>query len=290
MEADQIIYEQGMTVRRETDHWSLQNLDGGAGVAIDDPFILAARYGLRPVVIGGMNGNSYAELLLAPGASLTYFFVGTNQIQAALLKDAEGFEQGLAVVYLLNALEHHCLTLAKRYSANCASYSRFPSMTEERSDFAHFGGDRSIYCEFDALITCVRRTYDALRYLLWRHFGERTTCPSAFYKAYPKCTRLPQSLRMRLHESWETFGKNVTEYRDCLQHYVPVNRPQSTQFMHRLDEGQWTGRALIPDNPEVRSYRLFKFTRMTDALSYGWDASHELQDISIAICDHIAQS
>ena len=89
------------------------------------------------------------------------------------------------------------------------------------------------YFEFDAAVTVARRAYDSCRYVLWRRWGpSQSSVPSSFSRTVPLCTTLDPAVRDDLIASWERYGKNLTDYRDCIQHYVPVDFGLATSFMN----------------------------------------------------------
>ena len=137
------------------------------------------------------------------------------------------------------------------------------------------------YYEFDALITVARRTYDALRYILWPVFGPGGGhTPSNFPKTLDSCCGLPENLQDVMSNSWSTHGVKLTAYRDCIQHYVPVSFGIDTALVERVAGDTWSVLLRIPDNPETKSQRNFVFALRLDALTYGWELANEL--ISIA--------
>ena len=133
--------------------------------------------------------------------------------------------------YLVGALEYHCERVAKIYTGISKQFASLPIGTDE-ADKGTFGYQADPYYEFDAAVTVARRCSDVSRYLLWEYFGPgRGTMPRSFAKTVPLCTPLPSELRDRLDQSWERFGTRITDYCDCLQHYVPVDFGVATAWM-----------------------------------------------------------
>lgn len=145
--------------------------------------------------------------------------VPTFGMTAALRYDA------LAVQYIAGAIVHHVGGLVRAYEAVCDAFkeiSSIPNATLERR--AMFGSRPEPYYEFDALLSAVRRAYDSCRYVLWKCFGPaQGSLPRSFEKVLPFCERLEPKVRETLQASWSTWGTRVTEYRDCVHHYVPVD-------------------------------------------------------------------
>ena len=83
-------------------------------------------------------------------------------------------------------------------------------------------------------------------------------------------------MRDILEESWQVYGERLTDYRDCIIHYTPIDFGMSTANMHKLDDGIWSVMMRIPDNPETKSKSAFTFAKGLDALTYGWELSNEI--------------
>lgn len=150
-------------------------------------------------------------------------------------------------------------------------------------DRVSFGGQHEIYYEFEALVTAAKRAYDATRYVLWRQFGPlKGSVPSSFDRTIIKLPRLPAELRHRLEQSWENYGVHLSDYRNCIQHYVPLGGPAPFTTIIRKN-GLLMMIARIPDNPEARSDAKFTYVRGLDALDYGWKVANEVFDIAKAI-------
>jgi hypothetical protein len=58
--------------------------------------------------------------------------------------------------------------------------------------------------------------------------------------------------------------------------------------MERLDQGPWSARVLIPDNPSARSVEKFLYAKNRDALTYGWEVSNEILEVAMVLLDAIA--
>jgi hypothetical protein len=83
-------------------------------------------------------------------------------------------------------------------------------------------------------------------------------------------------------------GEQVTDYRDCIQHYVPVDFPNSSIHMQKLDNSTWTAQMILPDNPSAKARAQFTYDKMRDALSYGWEVATEVLEVAEAISEAIA--
>lgn len=188
------------------------------------------------------------------------------------------------VAYLLGAVEYHCERMADFYAQIAERYYAIELIPgcPPRNDTGIFGFQTGPYYEFDSLLGAAKRAYDSLRFVLWKRFGStKGDTPRSLEALLRTSIPLPTRLRARLEESWAAWGVPVTEYRDCVHHYVPVDFGMASAFMRRHSTGAWTTMMRIPDNPKARSTRKFTYTRNLDALSYGWLVAEELIGLAL---------
>ena len=188
--------------------------------------------------------------------------------------------------YVLGALEYHCTLLAESYAEAAKHYTDLIQPIDREHEYATFGGRGGEYYEFDALVTACRRAYDSLRYIVWRCFGANGSMPSSFYRTIRACPKLPKDLLERCERSWQHFGIPITAYRDCIQHYCPIDFGLSYVTMVRVC-GIWTSHVRIPDNPEARSRFAFLYLNNLDALTFSWEAASEVLALSGEIIEAI---
>lgn len=190
----------------------------------------------------------------------------------------------LNMQYIAGALVYHCQELSLLYHDICNFAFRIHQMIPRKDRTFLLQGQSEAYYEFDALITAARRTYDSLRYILWNIFGSnRDSVPRNFPKTLELCDKIPEVLRNRLFKSWSDHGKKLTDYRDCIQHYVNVSFGIESALLRQDDGGTWSVLLRIPDNPEVKSKQHFEYIYDLDALTYGWELANELIGITLSV-------
>lgn len=123
--------------------------------------------------------------------------------------------------------------------------------------------------------------------IIWHVFGPRCDAPNSFEDALEGCNKLPSTLKERLIESWTRFGERINDYRNCVEHYVPLHQGFPSANMSRLEKGIWSTTLLIPDNPEGRSQKNFQFYSKIDALTYGWELTNEITEVTYLIVDEV---
>ena len=136
------------------------------------------------------------------------------------------------------------------------------------------------------------RFYETIRFVIWHAFEGENGVPRSF-EIFLKsdnnrqCKLLPVSLSKQLEFSWEKSGKKAKEYRDCFQHYVPIGGYSSDAQMKRLEGRVWSASIIIPDNPEDKSQRKYKYDSKIDALEYGWKITNEIMELAHTIIDEL---
>lgn len=277
-----LLYERGVDFRRVEDgYWETVAADGNPiRVASADQAIIE-KAGIRPIVISEhfAPNSEIWHILSRDGRKL--YDPGFWRFQS----HGKTFEASWALEYPFEAFHYHVVQLALRYSVVVSRYATdiqrgFPS--EPR---ANFGSRDTLwtYFEFDAAISEARRTYDALKHLIWCTYGpiekNSQTTDNTFKQVLSQCASLPEELRTTLTTSWANTGVKLAEYRNCIQHHVPIDFGIAYANMELLDNRIWTTRFLIPDNPEARSKFAFRFSSYCDALTYVWDVYNELHVI-----------
>jgi hypothetical protein len=123
-----------------------------------------------------------------------------------------------------------------------------------------------IYYEVDAFLTAGRGWYETLRRLVWKHYG-KSDRPQSFSKMLNCAGVLPPDYLTTLRDSWTQHGSRLTEYRDCLMHYDPLDDGGKTAWLNRWN-GNWGVTVTLPSNAASRSRRDFGFATGPDVLSY----------------------
>lgn len=265
---DCVAFERGIVLRPDRKKWFAHSPSGKLAVEVS-PDQVAKTY--RPVMVRyrTKGTSSTFDLMMRPQGG----FVRLVQVL-----DATAFWYDLMTLqYLFGALVYHVSGLTSTYERVCIQSKEMQKVFGlTKGESALFGGQSEPYYEFDALLSGVRRSYDACRYPLWKCFGQtQGSIPSSLEKVLPRCSRLDEKTRADIEQSWQTCGKTITDYRDCIHHYVPLDFGNSSVAVEEVLPGIWSAMARIPDNPSSRSKRQFTFSKELDALTYGWHAAAE---------------
>ena len=149
---------------------------------------------------------------------------------------------------------------------------------------SHYGAIEP-YFEFEALLASVIRYFATTRYLLWQLFPGGGGAPRNFRDTHAHC-RYPSAELKDLVSLVCTQYETIKKYRDCVQHNAHFGAARRSVVIERRASGVRVVRALIPDNPEVKSYRLFRYDRRDDAL----DLAHEYTNVCVGFAHLLWQA
>jgi hypothetical protein len=266
MSISRIIFEHGVELSNTRNSLKI-DVNGLSLVEIFQA--VQSKYSVRPILLtevvrstGGGTRERHSVLTLGGldqlnlRLSLLHLPQGLSEAQYIGL-----LSPSLNVQHTAGAIIYHCQQLALAYTRICDNAHEIILGEGEQEDLS-FGNQSEPYYEVEALITASRRTYDALRYILWKSFGPGgKDTPSNFLKTLA---------------AWERYGKKMTAYRDCIQHYVPVTYHLQTATMKQISGSVWTVTLRIPNNPEKKSQKAFDFSDNLDALTYCWELADEV--------------
>ena len=245
-----------------------------------DPIEVITKNRIRPIIVTEyIAGNAQTHLLTteAKRFGFEHFHLDPN-----IFKDIRLFRHMLNLNYVVGAVCYHCEHLAKTYSEICYTFPlKFRSLLD-KSDYNTLQDQPEPYYELEALITTAIRSFNTMRYIIWNVFGPpngEQSVPSNFEKTLPLC-KLPLELEKRLNHSLSIFVIKAKDYRDCAQHYVQICHELPHAHMKKIENLIWSTSIYIPDNPEARSQTQFKYNSKIDALTYGWELTNEIYEVS----------
>lgn len=275
-----IIFEKGIELHRNKSGWlSTHNCKEPV---MCEPAQILANYKLHPIVLTVKSPPSISHRFLAPASKGRLLEIEWSELtQIAPFQNHSFVALNLDLSYTIGAVIYHCHLLAQTYVNLCQefSHSSYPKI-HKNSNSCVFGDQPEPYYELEALINAARRFYTTARRPIWAAFGNSGSVPSSFENTVARCTKLPSALHKRLDQSWTAFGEKLKEYRDCIEHYIQLGGFMPHALMERLDNGLWTAWLRIPDNPQARSARNFRYDYKLDALTYGWTVTNEVVKLS----------
>jgi hypothetical protein len=197
-------------------------------------------------------------------------------IEQELLRsiDPSYAQQVMNVAYIAGAVTYHCNQLVTQYEAILNSVTDNGSRLDLFSDDFVYSRFVSPYYEFEALVTAVVRAYNTIRFPLWSAFGTSGTAPNNFERVV-KVIDLPQQVGHTFEEA-VLHCEKAKMYRDCIQHYAHFGARLPFTRVQLLNGIAWSVLALLPDNPEDKSYNSFLYEKQIDALTYGWELTNDL--------------
>ena len=285
MKATRIVFEKGIELCRTDDRpWFLEL--GSGKIKNLTPSSISKKYGVRPVLEALFLSPGNEIISLLPAKPMRRLYVELSEIQAKASTKDVSFLHFQNLLYGLGALNYHCIQLAGTYCKIIRSATRFPI---DKPNRWIFGNQPEPYYEFDALITVARRTYNALGHIIWNLFGSKKGgAPDNFERTIQLCEKkCPTTLKNRLKLSCSQFGSKVKDYRDCIQHYNPIVNWSPYAIMEQGEGGILSASILIPDNPEAKSPKRFRYDSRLDALTYGWELTTEIFKVAWAIINEL---
>ena len=183
------------------------------------------------------------------------------------------FEDVQRLHYLACAVTHHLSGLIEQIQAAIELATRtlrIPggSFESERFALANAFGH---YIEFEALLAAVFRAFEGSRHSLAKLYRRDDTLPSNFSDTV-RHLDLPKPLASHSCRALDVYAQ-VREYRHCDQHYAQFGARLPFALVELYKGEVFSVRSRIPDNPEVRSHKKFKFEKGLDALRFGWEAA-----------------
>lgn len=254
-----------------------------------DPIEVIIKNRIRPIIeTKYIAGNALTQLLTTEAKR---FYFGLLKPNPSIFEDTQTLRHIMNLAYVVGAVCYHCEQLAKTYSEICYTFSRSFHSLIHKSDYATFQHQPEPYYELEALITTAIRSYNTMRYIIWNAFGpdDKQSVPSNFEKTLPLC-KLPPKLESRLNHSLSIFGIKAKDYRDCTQHYVQICHELPHAHMKKIENVIWSTSIYIPDNPEARSQKQFKYDSQIDALTYGWGLTNEIFEVSQEIINAVVDN
>lgn len=286
MQATRVVFEKGIELVSADGQWiattaekplsfhSLEEATNGLKPnRIVSADLIPTKIGRHSVVLataGGILGSFAPDSDLPASATMTEIFARHN------------------FAYLVDEIKYHCMRMADLYVEIVKRYlvlSKTPGY-RRHSQFVQFGYQAEPYYELDALLTAARSAYDSTRYILWNELAHKAgTMPRSLGALLRNRDSLPADVHSAFSESWKNYGIWLTQYRDCISHYVPVDFPFASIQLECLESGIWTALARIPDNPDAKSKEAFKFEKNIDALSYSWGLTVEINSLAIYLSE-----
>ena len=193
-------------------------------------------------------------LLDRDGSSLTHRTVHLARPQAAYRN--RDFWDETDVRYCLLSSQYHLSRIIGLYVEKCQLFEEHhPAGTALSGNT----DDPRIYYEVDAFLGAARRVYEAIRKVLWKHYGGPKNV-GGMWSSIRTVMRdqsgaVPAGFFALLQESWSTHGEKLRDYRDCISHYYPLT-DHAVCWMHWYGN-RWGATVPLPSNPETHSRKAF---------------------------------
>ncbi|MBX3245458.1 MAG: hypothetical protein KF685_13480 [Acidobacteria bacterium] len=210
----------------------------------------------------------------ANGQSLNQTGAGLASVSEARFRS--DYDEEYDLRYCVLSTLYHLNRLIDLYVLNCQQFEkRHPKGTAIRGNL-HIP---NAYYEVDAFLTSARRIYDSVSKVLWKHYYKNSKGRwRSIRSAVKSLDRVPPDFADILKTSWTTIGEPLTNYRDCVVHYVPLTNGIETGWMD-FYEDRWGMTVKLPTNPTSKSRSGFDFASGPDALTYCHDTTTKLMKL-----------
>jgi hypothetical protein len=168
--------------------------------------------------------------------------------------------------YCVLATLYHLNQLIDLYVGLCQLFEHIhPPGTAIRGNTS----DPRVFYEIDAFLGAARRIYESIRKVLWKHYHTpgATSRWDSFRRVVKSPHEIPPPFVTELKSSWNTFGNQLADYRNCVAHYDPLTDGGTTCWMDWYGN-RWGMTVKLPANPDTKSRSAFNFDSGPEALSY----------------------
>jgi hypothetical protein len=129
----------------------------------------------------------------------------------------------LAALYHLNRLVDLYVRLTRLFERNYTPGKAVSGNTD----------DPRVYYEIDAFLGAARRVYEFIEKVILKHyFSGKKHRGSSMQNIINMMRKVLPIFATELQESWDTFGKKLKDYRDCVAHNDPLNEGSNTCWMN----------------------------------------------------------
>jgi hypothetical protein len=284
MEWETVVFEKGVEVRFDRGMWSVPpHVTMNLGTLQE---CIAVLRPLRPLLFRHRRSDDSSFRVIARADGRRIMELAVSQLDFAGLNETNVANVHNVAHNVRGAL-YHFHEMAEAYARITNAHARY-SASVGGADVAMLAGDAAVYFEFEAFVSSIRRAYDSMRYALWQKYEPSAgSVPRSLKAALQALRSLPVELHARLSDSWTRFGVPITDYRDCLHHYVPLAMPGAPLLLVRGHLGVWTLLARLPDNPSAKAARLFTFKLDIDALTFAYECLDEIITIATLAAESV---
>ncbi len=260
---DKVTFERGICIRRnQTGGWFYANSEDA--MSVSDPNTVLTNFGVRPLLAEGSGQNTVVSFLLP---AIRGRLLDIYRSELDLLNPLK---------YVMGSMIHHCSALARLYAEACTRFAeqatggigsdRSPSRDRENNVVTRL---EAPFFEFETLMTKIILGYETIRYPIWRKYSSGTETPRNFADTITRC-KLPPAIATRIMLSKDNCYLPAKKFRLCIQRNLDIGSSSWCTFEKRY-ELLWLFLARLPDNPEEKAAKNFKYEQELDALTVAWE-------------------
>lgn len=260
---DKVTFERGLCIKKHmSGEWFYVNSEDP--MSVSDPGTVKTSLGVRPVLAEGSNGNTRVSFVLPA-------------IRGKLLEIYRSeLDLPEPLKYLMGSMLYHCSALARIYAEACTRFVEQRLVKIVGDDNSSWEKEKIVVTRleeplygFETLITKIIIGYESIRYPIWEKYKSGADTPRNFMDTVKSC-KFPPAIGNRIQLSTKNFYLPAKKFKNCIQHNVDIGSSSWCQFENKY-ELLWSFMAHLPDNPEEKSARDFKFDQGLDALTVAWE-------------------
>jgi hypothetical protein len=260
---DKVVFERGICItKHKTGDWFYANSEDP--MSVSDPGSVMTSLGVRPVLAEGSTQDARVSLV----------FPAIRGKLLELYRSELNLPEPLR--YLMGSMLYHCSALARFYAQACTSFVEQRPITIAGDDSPPWEKEnrRATRLEeplygFETLITKIIVGYESLRHPIWKKYRSGKATPRNFVDTVKSCN-FPSAIGNRIQLSTRNCYLPAKKFRSCIQHHVDIGSSSWCLFEKKF-QLLWLLVARLPDNPEEKSARDFRFDQGLDALTVAWE-------------------
>jgi hypothetical protein len=260
---DKVTFEGGLCINKhKSGEWFYVNsIDP---MPVSDPGTVKTSLGVRPVLAEGSDGNARVSFVF-PAARGNLLEIYSSEL------DLPG-----PLTYLMGSMLYHCSALARIYADECTRFVETRSIKIIDGERPSWEKEKRVVTRlkdplygFETLITKILIGYESIRYPIWKKYNSGKDTPRSFVDTVKSC-KFPSAIGKRIQLSTTNCYLPAKKFRNCIQHNLDIGS-SSWCILEKKHQLLWSLMVRLPDNPEEKSAKDFKFDQGLDALTVAWE-------------------
>lgn len=249
--------------------------------------------GTRNVAIGNARAVATTKLPVYSGHTLAILDpakpdrsvsdIAVNALEINRAHRIADYHEEYDLRYTLRAALYHLNRVIDQYAWACRLFDELhPDLRSGRTGNT---SNQALAFEVDATLSAARRIYESLRKVIWKHYRPEGVDAASRWRSFDNMLKTVDTTTISpdcadiLKHSWNSSGRRLKAYRDCLSHADALDDGGNTCWLTQQN-GRWHMTYKLPANPEAKSHYKFDFENGPDSLTYCWEMVTHLVKIT----------